>query len=129
MIEMGLTASVRGPVFDARADTAARDFYEHARAEIADEGVNLVVGRLVQVIRHPTPFYWTQIRTDRLAGDPVVTDRGVVYGPWLEGTSSRNQTTRFKGYKTFRQMRDRLQERAPGIAQHLLAPYLARMRG
>ncbi len=31
-----------------------------------------------------------------------VHDSNVVYGPWLEGVSSRNQTTRFKGYAMFR---------------------------
>lgn len=32
----------------------------------------------------------------------VVSDSNAVYGPWLEGVSSRNQTTRFKGYAIFR---------------------------
>jgi hypothetical protein len=32
-----------------------------------------------------------------------ISDGGKVYGPWLEGTSSRNATTRFKGYRSFRQ--------------------------
>ena len=31
-----------------------------------------------------------------------IDDGGVVYGSYLEGTSSRNQTTRFKGYSSFR---------------------------
>lgn len=31
-----------------------------------------------------------------------IDDGNVVYGPWLEGTGSRNQTTRFKGYHSFR---------------------------
>lgn len=32
-----------------------------------------------------------------------IDDGGVVYGPWLEGTGRRNSTTRFKGYRSFRQ--------------------------
>lgn len=32
----------------------------------------------------------------------TISDGGVIYGPWLEGTGSRNQTTRFKGYGSFR---------------------------
>ena len=39
-------------------------------------------------------------------GQGVVSDNGVVYGAWLEGTSSRNDTTRFKGYRSFRNARD-----------------------
>lgn len=44
----------------------------------------------------------------------VITDGGVVYGPWLEGTSSRNKTTSFKGYHSFKKTRDwlRVQSKA-----------------
>ena len=40
-----------------------------------------------------------------------------VYGPWLEGTSSRNQTTRFKGYAAFRRTAQFMEERKGGIVQ------------
>jgi hypothetical protein len=32
----------------------------------------------------------------------LITDGDVDYGPWLEGVSSRNSATRFKGYHSFR---------------------------
>ncbi len=32
----------------------------------------------------------------------IITDGGVIYGPWLEGTGGRNRSTRFKGYASFR---------------------------
>jgi hypothetical protein len=35
-----------------------------------------------------------------------VDDNKCINGPWLEGTSSRNQSTRFKGYGTFRKTKD-----------------------
>ena len=47
----------------------------------------------------------------------IITDGGVIYGPWLEGTSSRNQSTRFKGYAMFRRTRDWLQGKAKGVAE------------
>ena len=34
----------------------------------------------------------------------TITDGGVIYGPWLEGLGSRNATTRFKGYASFRRV-------------------------
>jgi hypothetical protein len=37
-------------------------------------------------------------------------DSGVVYGPWLEGTSSRNKTTRFRGYSSFRKVKQWLEK-------------------
>ena len=45
----------------------------------------------------------------------ILTDSSVVYGPWLEGVSSRNDATRFKGYGIFRRTRDKLQGMARGI--------------
>jgi hypothetical protein len=36
----------------------------------------------------------------------------VVYGPWLEGVSHRNQVTRFKGYASFRRVGQHLERRA-----------------
>lgn len=45
----------------------------------------------------------------------LITDGGVVYGPWLEGTSSRNETTRFKGYAAFRRTAETLNAKAGEI--------------
>lgn len=44
-----------------------------------------------------------------------IDDGKVVYGPWLEGTSSRNQRTRFKGYSVWRRTVQWGQKRVPGI--------------
>jgi hypothetical protein len=58
----------------------------------------------------------------------VVQDGGVIYGPWLEGVGSRNRTTRFKGYFTFRRTTAQLNVRATPIAEELLhGKYLREM--
>jgi hypothetical protein len=57
----------------------------------------------------------------------VITDGGVVYGPWLEGISSRNSSTRFKGYGAFRQTKSWLNEKAKGVAKNHLARAVRRM--
>lgn len=46
-----------------------------------------------------------------------IDDAKVIYGPWLEGTGSRNQTTRFKGYASFRRTAQWMQEKAPRVAR------------
>lgn len=48
-------------------------------------------------------------------------DSGVVYGPWLEGTSSRNKTTRFKGYSSFRKVKQWLEK---GIAPRVMKKHI-----
>jgi hypothetical protein len=52
-------------------------------------------------IVHPTPYYETQITMVKVPEGKVIHDRGVIYGPWLEGTGERNKTTSFKGYHAF----------------------------
>jgi hypothetical protein len=118
---------ISGPIFDGRADAAVRAFIDAAEDEIGQEGVDMVHTRLAGVLRHPTGYYESKIHTERQHGDTVVTDGGVIYGPWLEGTGSRNRTTRFKGYATFRRVRAQLQARAKPIAERVLPPYLRRM--
>ena len=56
-----------------------------------------------------TGHYRRSIHGQMSGGQGVIHDSGVVYGPWLEGVSRRNSTTRFKGYSMFRQTRDWLE--------------------
>lgn len=67
-------------------------------------------------IRNPTPYYETQLTRQRVSPSVIrVHDRGVVYGPWLEGTSSRNRTSRFKGYSSLRRARQATIARVPQL--------------
>jgi hypothetical protein len=56
-------------------------------------------------------------------------DSGMVYGPWLEGTSSRNRTTRFKGYAQFRKTKQWLDKKSDGIAKHHVNRARRRLNG
>lgn len=128
MIE--LQAETSGPLFDGRAVRAVDGFLNEAEERVADQGVNRVQQRLNVVLRNPTGFYESRVVSERAREDWAVTDSGVVHGPWLEGESSRNQTTRFKGYRTFRTISQELQADAATIAeQQVLPTYVARMNG
>lgn len=127
MPSFNVNVTKHGPVFDGRATRAARDFCDAAEQEIAQEGVNLVLAQLGRVLQHPTGYYESQIQTDRASGHWEVNDGGVIYGPWLEGTGSRNQTTRFKGYMTFRKTAQRVDRLAKATAERVLPRYLERM--
>lgn len=48
-------------------------------------------------------------------GRIFVAGPGAIYGPWLEGTGSRNQTTRFKGYSSFRKTAQWLDKEKGGV--------------
>jgi hypothetical protein len=57
----------------------------------------------------------------------LISDGGVVYGPWLEGISTRNQTTRFKGYASFRRTGDWLNGKARGVLKAYVDRFVRRM--
>lgn len=122
-----IMSQARGPLFDGRAAAAIDAFTVDAENAVAEAGVNEVRQTLSGSLKNPTGFYESQIQTERRADTTLVTDGGVVYGPWLEGTSSRNTTTRFKGYAAFRRSVQRVQAQAPRIAEKTLQRYLGRM--
>ena len=125
---MEIKVKKHGPAFDGRAAKAVDDFRLAAKEEVADQAVNEVQATLGHVLKNPTGYYSSRITTNRQQNDFAVTDNGVVYGPWLEGVGSRNQTTRFKGYATFRKVAQKIQRQAGDIAERVLPQYLRRMQ-
>jgi hypothetical protein len=116
-----------GPFFDGRADRAVVVMCERIRHHVADIALQRLYIRFGQVLRNPTPYYTTRLRTTRLATEDRVHDRRMVYGPWLEGTGSRNKTTRFKGYRTFRIVTARLQIDSDELAEPIVRAHMDRM--
>ena len=51
------------------------------------------------------------VNPDFSGASPIIATNSI-YGPWLEGDSARNATTRFKGYQTFRKTGQWLQKEA-----------------
>jgi hypothetical protein len=122
-----MAATVQGPLFDGTAQRELVAFANTMVAAVADAAVEMVRDRLRSVLQHPTGRYEKAIHAVPSGDSFRLTDSDVVYGPWLEGVSSRNRTTRFKGYSTFRKVRDELAQRAPSIAEKVLPPFLERM--
>ena len=123
----GVTVEVRGPVFDnmrpiikkitkefmqqmvekgeQRLDERLRPRPRGVYLSMAQARSRVVGGKTT---RGSTGHYRRNVsgRVETAFGEVkgVLTDGGVIYGPWLEGTSSRNMTTRFKGYASFRKV-------------------------
>lgn len=125
---LNVKATHKGAIFSA-AETKA----EAARMVIAindalaQEGVNRVRARLNVVLKNPTGFYESNIQVERREIYRGVTDNGVIYGGWLEGVSSRNRTTRFKGYRTFRIVKQDLDRDSEVLAQPYVDAFVRRM--
>ncbi|NUO43732.1 MAG: hypothetical protein HOV82_17050 [Streptomyces sp.] len=127
--DIRVNANASGPMFDGRAQRALRDYQDQVDYRVATEAENLVRDHLGRSIKNRTPYYETRIGVERSGrGGYEVTDHGVIYGHWLEGTGSRNApVTRFRGYRAFSRARALIQQRAGGIARRLLSRYVGRM--
>jgi hypothetical protein len=120
--------TVSGPLFDGRAAKAVKDFLDDAAKDVAAQALADVQTTLNASIKNPTPYYETQINVEKQGDAQVVNDRGVIYGPWLEGTSSRNSSTRFKGYSAFRRAAQSVEGKVTGLVERALAHHLGRMQ-
>lgn len=118
-----VSVTYHGPIFDGRADAMLNRATREMEHHLASVGADYVRAELERVLRKETPYYRLQVTSTEYPGRTVINDGGVVYGPWLEGTGSRNRTTRFKGYATFRRMTVKLNAEAPRI----LAPSVDRL--
>lgn len=116
---------VSGPMFNGMAASTIAAACRAAERDVAAQGYSLVATRLNQKIKQPTPYYETQITVQRLGQFTVIHDRDVIYGTWLEGTSQRNADTSFKGYHAFGRARTQLNQEAPMLVSHAIAPYIA----
>lgn len=119
---------VSGPIFDGRAERAAGDISREITREVADVTYSTLQTTFNQVLKHPTGYYQSRIEVTVSGNEAEVDGDNVIYGHWLEGIGSRNRTTRFKGYFTFRKVTQRMQVRAEAIAERVVDRNLWRLR-
>lgn len=125
---LNVTVKQKGQIFNSSATRAAgRIMTTEINDALANEGVRRVRARLDQVLQHPTGYYYSRIQVDRRSQYRGISDGGVVYGGWLEGVDARNRTTRFKGYRTFRIVRQELNKDKERLAQPFVDQYVRRM--
>lgn len=128
------TVTVRGPIF-SHAPAIVRRGIQNTVEELIQKGEQ----RLDDKLRfRPTGVYLSVQQAGRKRASKghyrrsiaentkvgtlqgKISDGGVIYGPWLEGTSSRNQTTRFKGYGEFRKTYQMLEkEKGRVLSKHM----------
>lgn len=108
-------------MFDGRFGRDMRAGLDDVRKGVADYTEGQIQARLGQVLQHPTGHYQSTIHVLHQNLQEMVTDGGIIYGPWLEGVSKRNAATRFKGYFTFRRVTQAVQTKVNEIAQKALS--------
>lgn len=120
---------VSGPLFDGRAQRELAQMESDIKETVARQGLADLHFNLDRALKHQTPYYTTQLLVERQVSDWVVKDRGVIYGPWLEGVGSRNYpVTSFKGYGTFRKTAQELRAKVPTLIEPVVRRHLDGMR-
>lgn len=126
---MPVTVDPRGPLFDGRAEKAVADAENDAMKAVATIGASMVRSRMAAVFRKETPFYrFANVAAKDPPGWKIWDQDKTLYGWWLEGVSSRNRTTRFKGYRTYRIITQQLRARAQTIADGVLRRHMDKMQ-
>jgi hypothetical protein len=125
--------NLSGPLFDGTLEPVVTEWLDQTKKDVADLGVLSIKEIAVKMDRsgRGTGHYMSVINTRQVSpyNDQLINDTGIVYGPWLEGTTKRNNSTRFKGYHQFRRTRARLRKQYGEIAQRKLAEFISRMGG
>lgn len=125
---LNINVRLQGPTVQGLAVPMLEGMLDVALVEVASYTQHEVSMELMQVLQHPTGYYESRIKTDRVSAEQYsINDSQVIYGPWLEGVSSRNASTRFKGYATFRRVRNRMAQKASAIVEAALGRSIGRL--
>lgn len=123
---------VHGPLWNGEAAFAVDDWLRDTRYKVADQGLQMLREFPMNRTGRARGGFQKELRvvtrgmTEVLPGPK---DKGVTWAPWLEGTSKRNDSTRFKGYHLFRKTRLKMRKVANKTAQEELDKFIGRMGG
>ena len=121
-----ITVERAGPLFDGRAEMALQDFIRGVVTDVSKVADDMLHSEFRR-FKHPTGHFASQLT--RVATGPYqqILPDPVIYGPWLEGTSRRNESTRFKGYHMFRRAAQRTRRYLKPFLQKQLDTYIRAM--
>jgi hypothetical protein len=124
-----MTVTCSGPLWDGAADAAVEDVCDDIKTEVGDTGLDILESVLTASIRVNTGLYLSQLVSEDRGWETVINDGDWIYGPWLEGTGSRNApVTRFGGYHSAVETTGVLNGGvAEAIAETVLKRHLPRM--
>lgn len=125
-----VNVSFHGPLFDGRAQAAMPEIVDAVSGALGAEGERRVLAGLDATLRRPTGAYRSRITLyGPRGGQARVHDRMGIYGPWLEGTGSRNRTTRFKGYRNFRTATQVLRRAVKPLTREIINRHIHKLGG
>lgn len=125
-------ADTRGTFFSAGEPYVTRAYLHKAQDRVAREAERKVHAFQSLLFRYqssvPTGYESRHIVNRDLGSRHIIQDTNVVYGPWLDGSGSRNfPKTRFRGYAIFRRTTTDVNNRAVDIAMPVIKQWVSVM--
>lgn len=123
---------VSGALADGRAEKLVSDWQERTAKELGGEAAQMLREFPMNKSGRSRGGFAANINPVLKGASAVIRGpqiEGVTWAPWLEGTSSRNASTGFKGYRLFRKTRLKMQKRAVEVGQEQLDKIVAEMGG
>lgn len=119
---------VQGGLFDGGWEAGMTELIVDLTGAVADTALDTWRGNLDRNIRVNQGHYVSETRVTRTDDAAIVNDGTSVYGPWLEGTGSRNDpVTRFKGYDSARDAAAAINEKTDEIGAPVVARFVEAM--
>lgn len=124
----GIDVTTKGGLLKGKGKAVISSAVDEVNEDTGQEAYNRVQNRLSSVLENPSGYYQSRIVTNTSSDSVGISDGGVIYGPWLEGTSSRNSSTAFKGYNTFRKVFQEMQSDAPKQADKIIGRAVGKLQ-
>jgi hypothetical protein len=124
---------ITGPIADGTATKATQEWAERTSGKLGDTAITSLRSVTMDRTGRATGAFSSNLEVTRIS--PTETRvkgpqiRGVTWASWLEGTSKRNTSTRFKGYHLFRKTRLEVSRRAQEIGEQVLADLMPEIGG
>ena len=112
-MKFSVDVTTQGPLFTGMAAREMKKAVQGGIRELVQKGEQ----RLAEQLRPRPAGVYLSVAEAGPGKASTGNYRRVVYGPWLEGLSSRNDTTRFKGYGVYRKTASELQKISKGIME------------
>ena len=142
MVTPGFNITTDGPLFSTRERNAMlAQLTADAVRDVRQEGElvlarDFLLPRPAGVYKDIPPseggsagFYANKMVGKSHGPRAEIWDGGVIYGAWLEGTSERNRTTRFKGYGSYRKTATRLNKNKRRIVREAVRRGIRKLNG
>ena len=130
-----VTVKIKGPLFDGAPSDVVRAALEDVTESVAHQGSSIIKAKAQKFNKSGrggtgaaanSVTYRTKSLTAIVEGK---SEKGVVWWPWLEGTSKRNESTRFRGYHAFRLATNIMRKRMRSEAEKAVAEACERLGG